>query len=475
MASSMNIMGTYSGITMDTIEQLISAESSKVVQYTNEQKAVEAEKNAWKDVQTRLSNLTDKLTTLGKDETFDSRKVTTSVQGKVSVSATKEVLAGTYQLEVERLATRAQLTGDKIDLEDKELADPFGLEGTLTFSSFREDAESNKVDEKTFNVEIKPNQSLKDILTAINEKGKDAGVSAVLIDNHVVLQSETTGARRLSVSGEGEMAGKLGIDKTSEIAKDASFKVNGIAIEHSSNTVSDAIEGMTINLQGVTESPVEVKVAEDQDKTISAVKALVDQYNSTLSFISDQLDVGDPTQEDNKTGALAGDSSLMRLESQLRNLFTQPVENGNKDLNAAKSIGLDVDRNGTATLDEVKLKEALAKDPQAVKDLFTFTKVTTDGTTNEEKSEKIGISDRMKTLLESYTNSKDGIIKTRNDTYDKLIKDLNSRIDTFNERLEAKRQRYIETFTALDIAMMEAESQMSWLTSQIGGLTTNNK
>lgn len=468
MASNMNIMGTYSGITMDTIDQLIQAESGKVTRYTNEQKAMEAEKTAWKDVETRLSNLTDKLSALEKSEAFASKTVTTNMEGKVAVTAAEEAMAGTYEVTVERLATRTQLIGMK--LEEKKLDEAFGAAGTLTIATQYKDNP-----EQTFSVEIKAEDTLKDILAAINEQGKEAGVSAVLIDNHVVLQSNEYGARSLTLSGTVTEA--LGLTGTPAIGKDAQFTLNNITIERPTNTITDAIQGITIELQAVSEAPIQVKVADDQEKTVATIKELVDQYNSTLSFIGKQLDVGDPSLKDNKTGALSGDSSLMRLESQLRNLLTQPVDFGNGKVGTAKDIGITVDRYGTATLDEAKLKEALKKDAQTVKDLFSFTKseTVTENGVPVEKTEKIGISDRMKTVLDTYTNSTNGIIKTRNETYDRLIKDLNERIDVFNERLEEKRQHYIATFTALDIAMMEAESQMNYLASQIGSWSANTQ
>ena len=65
--NSLSFLGSYSGITMDTIEQLLSAESTKITSYKNEQAAVEKEKSAWKDVQTRITNLATKMKNIKKD------------------------------------------------------------------------------------------------------------------------------------------------------------------------------------------------------------------------------------------------------------------------------------------------------------------------------------------------------------------------------------------------------------------------
>lgn len=465
MSSTMNIMGTYSGITMDTIDQLVQAESAKVVRYTNEQEGIRQEQAAWKDVQTRLTNLSNKLSDLMKMESFESKKVTTSPEGKVVFGAGATALSGDYSISVEQLATRTQVTGAKLD--GVKVNEPWGQSGTFTIASVKVGEEAP---EEPVEIVVNEGDSLESVIDQINEKSKDSGVSAVMIDNRIVLQSKDFGEREIQLTNvEGNVTESLGLNGAKvDQGQSAKLTVNGIEIERDSNQITDVMEGVTFELRGVTTEDVQVKVVDDLDKAAETVKAFVDQYNSTLSFIAEQLDVGDPTQEDNKTGALSGDSSLMRLQSQLRSLLTQPVDNGNTGVNTASSIGITVDRYGTATLDAEKLKEALQEDSQKVMEFFAFTKTTEAG------EEEIGLSQKFNTLLNSFTDSKDGIIATKNETYDKMIKDLTKRIDTFNERLEVKRQQYIEKFTALDIAMMEAESQLSYLMSQVGTNNNNN-
>ena len=112
-----------------------------------------------------------------------------------------------------------------------------------------------------------------------------------------------------------------------------------------------------------------LSLANDTSKVVDAVQGLVDQYNSLMSFIDDNLTVGDPSSENNKTGTLVGDSALTRLQTQLRNLITIPAVSGSK-LTASKLGISTVDNDGTLGLDTTKLKEALAEDPAAVKSFF---------------------------------------------------------------------------------------------------------
>ncbi|QIK51622.1 flagellar filament capping protein FliD [Jeotgalibaca porci] len=575
MASSMNIMGTYSGITMETVEQLISAESGKLTKFTGEQTSLKAEQSAWKDVQTRLTNLTDKMNALTKPAAFDAKKVKLSQEGKFTLSASPAALSGDFSIEVKQLATRTQVIGNKLELaEDTKLSSAWGKAGDLKIGIAGKDAQTITISEtdsiesvidrinestkesgvsaviidnhvvlqsadlgnKKINIggtvasdlgldivgsnnithmrgnklelaedtkltsawgkagdltigisgkeaqtlPISEKDSIKSVIDRINESTKESGVSAVIIDNHVVLQIEDLGDKTITIGGT--LANDLGLAnlKPNQVTqgKQASVIVNGIAITRDTNTISDIMEGVTLTLQATTTEAVTAKVTDDLEASTKLVQDFVDQYNSTMTFISTQLDVGDPSQENNKTGALAGDGSIMRLQSQLRGLLTQPVANGNAGNNTATAIGISVDRSGKATLDKSKLETALKENSKIVSDLFNYTVETTseaaDGTTVTKKDE-VGMAQKFSTLLNSFTDSKEGIIATKNETYDKMIKDLDKRITVFNERLDAKRERYIKQFTALDIAMMEAESQINYLMSQVSSSNGNNK
>lgn len=562
-------MGTYSGITMETVEQLISAESGKLTKFTREQTSLKAEQSAWKDVQSRLTNLTDKMNALTKPAAFDAKKVALSQEDKFTFSASPDALSGDFSVEVKQLATRTQVIGNKLELaEDTKLSSAWGKAGDLTIGISGKEAQT---------IMISETDSIESVIDRINESTKESGVSAVIIDNHVVLQSADLGNKKINIGGTvasdlgldivgsdnvthmrgnkvalaegtkvngnliigiagkeaqtitisekesiesvikrinestkkigvsaeiidnhvvlkiedlgdktitigGELANDLGLAKLKPNqvtqGKQASVIVNGIAITRDTNTISDIMEGVTLTLQAITTEAVTAKVTDDLEASTKLVQDFVDQYNSTMTFISTQLDVGDPSQENNKTGALAGDGSIMRLQSQLRGLLTQPVANGNAGNNTATAIGISVDRSGKATLDKSKLETALKENSKIVSDLFNYTVETTskaaDGTTVTKKDE-VGMAQKFSTLLTSFTDSKEGIIATKNETYDKMIKDLDKRISVFNERLDAKRTRYIEQFTALDIAMMEAESQMNYLMSQVNSTSSNNK
>lgn len=488
MTSSLSFMGSYSGISMDTINQMIEAESGKLVQYTNQQKDLTIEKNAWKDINTRLDSLYKKFDALKETATFDSKAVTNSNDTAVTVSASTEALEGNYNVAVSRLATSSQLTSGIIDSEKTGK-----MTGTLNIKTSVTNLEGSEADEKTTSIEVAAGDSLKDIVTKINDKAKEekSGMQASIIDNRIVLTDSNMGNRNIEVTSTGSLASDLALDNpisttgTSDSTKasfsagnSAELTVNGIKMTRNSNTITDAVEGLTFTLKSVSENNAfsTVKVAEDTEKTTKAVQDFVDQYNSTMTFIDDQLDVGDPSAEGNTTGALVGDSSLMRLQTQLRSMMTSSSKDSNQSIKGLSDLGIEVDRYGQATLDTAKLKEQLAENSNTVQNFFFRTEAVLDGEGKEtSETKEVGMASQMTTFINEYVGEKTGIITTKAKTIDGMMEDLDKQITKFNERLETKRTRYIEQFTALDVAMMEAESQLSYLMSQIGTTTQQNK
>src|SRR5690606_31840758 len=149
-----------------------------------------------------------------------------------------------------------------------------------------------------------------------------------------------------------------------QAAQDAVFTVEGrLTITRSSNTVDDLIEGVTLQLKGVGETTLEIR--RDVDAVVDAVRRFVEQYNSTMSFIQDRM---------GENGVLKGDTLLMRIQMQLRADVMAPVDgdaDGGLKYNQLAAVGISVDKSGTMSLDEARLREALEESPEEVARLFT--------------------------------------------------------------------------------------------------------
>lgn len=487
--TSMNIMGTYSGVTMDTVDQLIAAERARGSKFTSQKTKIETEQNAWKDINTRLDSLFKKLEAFSKPETFNSHTVKSSMNDSamLKVSAGSKAAVGQYRVQVNQLATATTLTGLQVEIGS--IYDELNASGTISFpSTVIEKNEAGEIIAKDpIQINIEEGDSLKVISDKINEQSKDIGVTASIVDKHLILTSTSLGDSKITFESQpdNQLLEKLGLagkddepDPEPKTGQNSIMTINDIEVERSTNSIDDVVEGLTFTLTNkhkTGESEV-ITVAEDRAKTTQAVKDFVEQYNSTMDFITKQMDVGDPTAEDNKTGSLTGDGTLMRLQSGLRSIMTRNLEGEfSGEFKNLEDIGIELDRYGVATLDEAAFNKALETDATNVAKFFyspdIAAETNAEGEVTTEAKKQDGISELLRNFIDTYISTSTttpGVIKNKDETYDRMLKDITQQIETFNTRIDRKRERYIQQFTALDIAMMQAESQMDYLYSQLG-------
>lgn len=469
--SSSSYMGQYSGITSDTIDQMLQSDELRKTVIQNKIDKINTKAQAWTDISARLSNLTSKLEALQDEGTYGTKKVTSSDDASATVSGTADSMEGSYDLIITQLATSSKITGGVVSKADGttkiSTKDALGYSGKLTITNGATDGSDTAL---TVEIDVKATDSLKDIANAINNAKdpsdstgtKGAGLKATIVNNQLVISSEEMGDRTLTIGGN--LKDSLGFkDSQTTKGQSAKFTLDGIDMTRNSNNPTDVVDGVTFNFKKADASKtITLGLTNDTDKELSAVKDFVSQYNSVMSLLSEKMDVGDPSKEDNTTGALAGDSTLITLQSNLQSMVL-----GGKSVNgvSASTLGLSVDRNGTLSLDESKFKAQLAKDPNSVKDFFfkdTSSKYATEKTGT-------GYTADFKKVIDKYTSTKsgsEGIISLRKSSYQSEIKDYNKQIERITEQIATKRARYVTMFTNLDTAIGNLQSQFSYFQSQ---------
>ncbi len=453
-------MGSYSGIDQTMIDQLMAVEKRPLVQMSERKTTMETQKNAWNDVRTRLNNLFEKIKVLQNSDTFSSMKATGGESATMTTS--KNSPEGVYEISVQQLATKTSVIGGKIVEASSDSTKALGLTGTFKLNTEGKDAKE---------IEIVETDTVRTIAEKINAVSKESGVRASIIDNRLVLNNLETGTKAIQIAEEADstILNQLGLKDTSEVieGKNAKFKVNGVSVEKESNSVKDVVEYTTINLTKAhaAGSSDTITISKDTSKVEEAVKGFVDQYNSTMTFISDQLKAGSPDDGGDKRGTLASDGSLMRLQSTLRTMVTSSLSNENTAIKDLSQLGVStVDRFGQLTFDASKLKEKLEEDPVQVQNFFM---------SKNSEGKDIGFVPKINSYIDSFSSST-GIIKGKTDSFERSIKEVNKQVDAFALRMERKEKYYISMFSKLDTAMMEAESQMGWLTSQISALSASS-
>lgn len=460
--SSINILGTYSGIDMSTVEKLMEVERLPLAGLTKKKTTLSEVQNAWRDVNTRLKSLYDKLDLLKNPDLFQSKSATSTDPGVVTINPGTQAIPGQYTVHVRTLATSTRVVGTKVPVESPEVS--MGFTGSILVSN--EEGNSHQVD-------VTEQDTLKSVMEKLNSSTSDTGVRASLIDGRLVLEDSRTGARTIqleALAGSETLLQNLGLDggRTEQVGINAQFEINGVFVERGENTIVDVVPDLTLELKKTHEIGAfeTITVALNLAKGEKAIREFVDQYNSTMTFIESKMAPG-TVENPSSRGILAGDGTLQRLQASLRYQVTSGLNNPeNSTLKDLSSLGVTtVDRYGKLTFDESNFRDEMAKDPRNIAGFFFGE--TSDGTT-------VGFVPRINETIDSFISTKSGIIKGKTDSMERSLKDLNRQIENFNERIEKKEQYYIKMFSALDVAMMKAESQMQWLAGQLSALNSQN-
>lgn len=324
-------------------------------------------------------------------------------------------------------------------------------------------------------VTVTATDTLRDIKTAINTAG--AGVTAAIIDDRLVLTSDSSGtAGEMTFTDADGILEDLGIlnggaaKNELQAARDALFTINGLEITRDSNSVDDALSGVTLNLLEATDADgngtigegetVQLVISSDTDTVVEAVQAFVDQYNLVMDWVNTNFGEAD--------GLLNGDPTMMRIQRALKEQVNGAVA-GLTQYNSLSMVGittsdssatLGFSASGQLTLDQDALEAALADDATAVKELFY----------DSTASPATGVAARLSDYIDHLITSGTGIIPTRNESLDDQMDDLQDQIDLLNIRLELKEEQLNRQFTLLESALSSLQSQGNWLAGQIATL-----
>lgn len=470
----MRIGGLGSGLDTDAIiGQLMAIERRPLLLMQQKQVQLEAQKNAWRDVNTRLKHLSDKFLSLKLESTYVSRMAEAGNELVFKAFAERTAVTGSYNVEVIQLATGVGQHSAKLAMGANEEL------GVGEGSSI-----SIKLGGKDWTIEVAAEDTLNSLVqkinASINEAEEAVPVTASVVDNRLVLSSKETGvASRFSVGVTGEELSSLLLGPEGEFTEvagggqRAKVIINGIEVESDSNSLKDVIQGVTLDLQDAGKTTL--TVSQDTQQVVDKLQEFVDQYNSVLDFINEKLQAQSAMDPNSKQGTLSGDTTLMRLQSSLRSIVAGGA-GGDGEYRSLADIGIGTakfvpgaaDYSGKLTLDKAKLDEALKENPLAVKELlYKVTEVEQDG---EMVTKDSGIFHNLETYVRDFTRAGDGILTEKDKSYDKQIKDLKEQAEKMEYRLELRQERLVSQFVALERALSTMQSQGNWLTSQIGQL-----
>lgn len=462
-----NVGGLASGLDTNTIiDQLMAIERRPLVRLQQRELVERARQNALRDVQTRLQNLQAAADALRSPSLWaDTQTVESSDPTKVAVARVAGAAAGAYDLTIEQLARAHQIT-----------------QGSSLSAASADDVLHVQVGSGTaVDVAIAAGDSLQTIADKINGT-TDTPVYASVVNGKLVLTGKATGAANtISVTSDGTLAADLAFT-TTLAAQDAQYTLNGVAGTSASNTLQDAIVGLTLTLKAKTQTTVTVTVGApgaDKDAIESKVQAFVDQWNSTIDFIRSKLDektVPNPTTDDDRTkGVLAHDPGLESLLATLRDAVSDVVAGRPSDASLLAQVGLSTGAatgstsspdslEGKLSLDTSKLDAMIDSRLSDVKALFS-------NVTGAYASE--GLAQRLDRILDGQLDATTGVLPLRISSEDSLLSFYKDQEDALNVRLDLREQQLRAQFTAMETALSQLQSLNASVAGQFARLSTS--
>ncbi len=361
------------------VAAVIAADSAPITQDQAEQSTLNSEATEIQQLESEASNLSDSLQSLSDvGGVFASTAATSSDAGVVTASTSAGSDTGSHTVVVNSLATTGSYYSD---LESSDSA-------VLPSGSFQITVGSGT--STTFTTGNGVN-TLDQLAATINAAG--IGVNASVVDDangsRLALASQSSGAAaNLSISSD------TGLQFTrAGTGADASLSVDGVPITSASNTVTGAITGLTLNLQGTNTAgtPATISISPDTSSIGSAVSSFVSSYNTLISDLNSQFTYNTSTSSE---GVLSSDSTARSLQSDL--LDSSNLTIGSGAITSLASIGVTTNQDGTLSLDTNTLDSALTNNYQGVVNFFQGT------------NGSAGFASNLTTTLNNYVDPSQG-------------------------------------------------------------------
>jgi len=444
--------GIGSGLDIDSlVTQLVRAEGSAPSLRLNKREATyQSDLSAIGQLKSALSEFKTNLEGLGDLERLKPRSASSSDPELFTASADETAVAGSYDIEVLTLAQSAKVRSDSFADADTEIIGTGTLDISLGASTFQITVDSD-------------NNTLEGIRDAINNASDNSGIAASIINvdggSQLVLDSDTNGAANAITVVAVDSDGADGFDLArldsanltiAQAAQDATFNLDGQLVTKDSNSFSDVITGVTIDLK---------KEAVDTTETLTidlnkgAVEVKVKRFASTYNALTDVLkQLSSYDAETKVAGPLQGDPLLRGVQNSIRHILGDSIS-GLAFGNIAE-IGISTDEAGHFQVDTDRLSAVLDGDFTAISELF---------------ASDDGLVSKLDETLSVYLSST-GSIDSRENSLKNGIKDVADDRVVLGKRLEAIESRYRSKFSAMDILLGQLQSTSTYLGQQLDNL-----
>lgn len=387
--------GIGSGLDVNSIvSQLMALERRPLTSLDSKEAKQQTQLTAFGSLKGALSSFQNSLTALTTPEKYSAKTANLTDTTLATVSAASAAVGGSYSLEIQSLAQSQKLKSGNFASTSATIGS-----GTLTiqFGTYSGGTFSLNPDKAAQSISISSsNSSLAGIRDAINQAA--AGVTASIVNdgtgNRLVIASEDTGISNAlkitTTDGDSNNIDNLGLSQLvydastggitnlteTVAASNAALIIDGISISKASNKISDAIEGVTLNLLKTNVGSTTVlNVSRDTASIQSAVSSFVKAFNDLNKTIVDLSKYDAATKQ---ASILTGDSTVRSVQTKLRSAISDPLTTASGGLSMLSEVGVSFQTDGTLKFDSTKLSSILDDPTKDISTLFASIGKTSD-------------------------------------------------------------------------------------------------
>jgi flagellar hook-associated protein 2 len=437
-------------------ELVAAAQAPQESLISNQTEADTTQISALGTLQSALSTFQSSLSTLDTPSAFNTQTASSSDDSVFTATASSDAPVGTYAVTVSKLAQAEQLLSGAFAGDGTTAIGTGSLQVTLGSTSFNVDITS-------------ADDTLDGIASAINSASGNPGVTASVLQGtggaYLLLSSTLTGAANTIEVSETDSGGALaGLTYSSATpgsytqqseAQDASFSVAGVAATSSSNTITNALPGVTLTLTGTTaaDTPASLSVSTDASTIESNVSAFVSAYNTLASSLSS---LGSYDATTNTAGPMMGSALLSGIENQLQGALYSVVDTGSSTYDSLASIGITANSDGSLSLNQATLSSALSTNFNAVSELFSGTS---------------GVATNLNSQITSALAS-NGSIAAANQTLVSQENALTQQSNELNTQMAALSASLTQQYSSLNTLLSSMQTTSAYLTQAFASLPT---
>jgi len=437
--STFAVGGLSTGIDYnELISKIIEAKSQSIKLLQNKKTTYNSKITQYNDLSTKLSSLKDAVKNLKTSSSFYAKSVSVSDSTVLEADVTGSASVGNYSVTVTSLAS-----------EEQEVHS-----GVTALTTVINDSGSSKIFQYTYagtqqSLTVADGTTLENLRDLINDDTSNPGVTATIVNDGVggtpyrlIIKGNDTGATNtVTIDAGTTLDGSGGTTDFTfaaftelKTAADADITIDGLQIKRSTNSITDVISGMTINLSKDGGATSKITVTADRETISTQINDFVTAYNEVIDVISKNSTYDTTT---NVSGLFLGERTVSGIQSTLRGIISSTVSGQPNDMNILAQLGITTNsKTGKLDVNSGTMDTKIASDLEDVETFFT--------------TASTGIANQIYDYVNTVTSTVDGSVTLREKGLQDLIKNIDDTVKNMQYRLDKEEDDLVRKFTSLE-------------------------